>query len=96
MTPAAGGFTVQATARSGGVSHSLARSARAHTVIVIAGTAHPRRAGLFKVALHLTKAGRKLLRHAKTLRLTITAAYTTKPNRVHSTMRVKLARTAAR
>jgi len=93
VAPDAGTYGAQVTAPgSGSVSHTLALPARARAVTVMAGSVHVRRAGVFTLKLRLTEAGRKLLRKAKRLTLTITARTAAGPSRAISSTRVNVRR----
>jgi CSLREA domain-containing protein len=59
-----------ASASSAGV---LAGAARAGKLVILTGTLHVKRAGGFVLKLHLTAAGRRLLKRAKKLTITFTA-----------------------
>jgi hypothetical protein len=61
---------------SGATVRSAAAAKKAKTVTIAAGSTTRSTPGAVKVPVKLTKAGRKLLRHSKQLRITIVGAFT--------------------
>lgn len=93
VTPAPGSYTATGTTTSSAPpSHARAMLTKARTVTVMSGTVKVKRPGLFTLKIKLTKAGRALLRKAKTVRLTLTISYVAKPNRGKLTTRITITR----